>query len=98
MDKDEINKLFESLTLDDVTTSIHTPIASPGVGTYDIEWSISNIDIDTTYDIQPEESSPEVYTSHEQRIQHDKYPALQKAWEDYLNMYNLTKGSPPNVE
>jgi hypothetical protein len=46
----------------------------------------------------PEKDSPSVYTSFEQREQHEKYPALKKAWEDYLNMYNLTQGDPPIVD
>lgn len=53
---------------------------------------------DTTFSITPVENEPAVYTSHEQREQHDKYPALQKMWEDYLTMFALTKGEPPIVE
>lgn len=54
--------------------------------------------IDTTYNICPTDLEPTVYTSYEQRAQHEKYPALQKAWEDYLTMYALTKGEPPIVD
>lgn len=53
---------------------------------------------DISYGISPEASNPEIYTSHEQRERHEKYPALQKAWEEYLNMYNLTHGEPPIVD
>lgn len=76
----------------------------------DVSWNISpsfvniNIDLndsvytDISYGVSPEENNPEIYTSYEQREQHDKYPALKKAWEDYLNMFNLTKGDPPIVD
>lgn len=54
--------------------------------------------IDTSFDVKPMENEPAVYTSHEQREQHEKYPALQKIWEDYLAMFALTKGEPPIVD
>jgi hypothetical protein len=61
-----------------------------------------NLDTGSSYDnsfgIIPEAAHPTVYTSYEQRALHEKYPALQKAWEDYLNMYNLTQGDPPIVD
>lgn len=53
---------------------------------------------DTSFDVKPMENEPAVYTSHEQREQHEKYPALQKIWEDYLAMFALTKGEPPIVD
>jgi hypothetical protein len=53
---------------------------------------------DNTFSVVPEKDNPSIYTSFEQREQHDRYPALKKAWEDYLNMYNLTQGDPPIVE
>jgi hypothetical protein len=65
------------------------------------QWAVDDIDTvkyDNTYSIMPEKDSPSVYTSFEQREQHEKYPALKKAWEDYLNMYNLTQGDPPIVD
>ena len=55
-------------------------------------------DNDSTYGVTPVEDNPEIYTSHKQRERHEKYPVLQKAWEEYLNMYNLTHGEPPNVD
>lgn len=96
MEEDEYKDLFV-----DIEPSL--PLASPGVFITEmdinewgphIEWTLS----DSTYDVKPTERNPEVYTSHEQREQHDKYPALQKAWEDYIAMYNLTKGEPPYVD
>lgn len=61
-------------------------------------WIDDSVKYDNTFSIIPEKDNPSVYTSFEQREQHDKYPALKKAWEDYLNMYNLTQGEPPIVE
>jgi len=61
-------------------------------------WLNDSVKYDNTFSIIPEKDNPSVYTSFEQREQHDKYPALKKAWEDYLNMYNLTQGDPPIVE
>ena len=61
-------------------------------------WGDDGSKYDSTFSIMPEKDSPSVYTSFEQREQHDKYPALKKAWEDYLNMYNLTQGDPPIVD
>lgn len=52
---------------------------------------------DISYGISPVDTAPAVYTSYEQREKHEKYPALKKAWEDYLNMFTLTEGEPPNV-
>ena len=54
--------------------------------------------IDTSFGVKPVDNEPAVYTSYEQREQHEKYPALQKIWEDYLAMFALTKGEPPNVD
>jgi hypothetical protein len=68
----------------------------------DFKITFANIDInydnDSTYGVVPEENNPLLYTSYEQREQHDKYPALKKAWEDYVKMFNLTKGEPPVVD
>lgn len=69
----------------------------------DIEptWSVDNIvfnNSDSTYGLTPENTNPEVYTSYVQREQHDKYPALKKAWDDYIAMYNMTQGEPPIVD
>lgn len=61
-------------------------------------WLDDSVKYDNTFSIMPEKENPSVYTSFEQREQHEKYPALKKAWEDYLNMYNLTHGDPPIVE
>lgn len=55
-------------------------------------------DNDSSYGVVPMDNEPAIYTSYEQREQHDKYPALQKLWEDYLAMYALTKGDPPIVD
>ena len=52
---------------------------------------------DYSFGISQDPLEKAIYTSYEQREQHDKYPALQKAWEDYLAMYALTKGEPPIV-
>lgn len=90
---DEISKIIEQLTEEGSGFKV-----SPGV-TID-DWDVSHVftDIDYTYGVSPEATNPEVYTSHEQRAQHEKYPALKKAWEDYLHMYNLTKGDAPIVD
>ena len=62
-------------------------------------WEFLDVDsTDQTFSIVPEDNNPSIYTSYEQREKHNKYPALQKAWEDYVNMYNLTQGEPPIVE
>lgn len=61
-------------------------------------WLDDSVKYDNTFSVIPEKDNPSVYTSFEQREQHDKYPALKKAWEDYLNMYNLTQGEPPVVD
>jgi hypothetical protein len=67
--------------------------------TYSINFDLSDsVYTDISYGVTPEENIPSVYTSYEQREQHEKYPALKKAWEDYLNMYNLTQGDPPIVD
>jgi hypothetical protein len=75
-----------------------------------ISWSGINLDVDdddykidfnisdASYDIVSTGTNAEIYTSYQQREQHDKYPALQKAWDDYIAMYNLTKGEPPIVD
>jgi hypothetical protein len=63
------------------------------------EWAVdTGTSYDNSFGIIPEVAQPTVYTSYEQRALHEKYPALKKAWEDYLNMYNLTQGEPPIVE
>jgi hypothetical protein len=61
-------------------------------------WLDDSVKYDNTFSIMPESNHPAVYTSYEQREQHEKYPALKKAWDDYLNMYNLTQGEPPIVD
>jgi hypothetical protein len=58
--------------------------------------TLNNYD-DVTYSIKQVENEPAIYTSDVQREQHEKYPALQKLWDDYLLMYALTKGEPPVV-
>lgn len=86
-------------------------IIEEGNTSNDVSWasvtpSFVNINIDLddsvytdiSYGVAPEENNPAIYTSYEQREQHDKYPALKKAWEDYLAMFNLTKGEPPVVD
>lgn len=91
--EDDISKIIEQLT-EEGTTGFKI---SPGV--YVNEWDVSHTftDIDYTYGVSPEDNNPSIYTSHEQRLQHDKYPALKKAWEDYIAMYNIVKGEPPIV-
>ena len=102
-DKDFINITVANIA-DDYST------AEP----FDISKYITNIDVsgddtfdfildthtryDNSYGVVPVPENPTVYTSYEQRELHEKYPALQKAWEDYLNMYNLTQGEPPIVD
>lgn len=62
-------------------------------------WEFLDVDTnDHSFGVIPDINNPSIYTSHEQREQHNRYPALQKAWEDYVNMYNLTQGEPPIVE
>lgn len=99
-DKKLSNKLDELLHEWAETSDVYswvspTPIASPGVTIDTSDWDIFT---DKSYGVQPEEINSEIYTSHEQRKRHDKYPALQKAWEDYIHMYNITNGEPPNVD
>jgi hypothetical protein len=60
--------------------------------------SPSGVTYDTTFGLYPDDINREIYTSHEQRCRHEEYPALKKAWDDYLNMYNLTHGEPPIVD
>jgi hypothetical protein len=82
-------------TISDVDLGKYT-ITVTGDDTF--SWVDDGSKYDSTFSIMPEKDSPSVYTSFEQREQHDKYPALKKAWEDYLNMYNLTQGDPPIVD
>ena len=79
------------------TTTPSISIGNISVSTFD-DFIFDTSIIDTTYNIQPSDNEPSVYTSHEQRQQHEKYPALEKAWNDYLAMYALTKGEPPIVD
>lgn len=82
-----------SLTSANVTASVVSVSAN------DNDFNIVFDDFsDTSFDVKPMENEPAVYTSHEQREQHEKYPALQKIWEDYLAMFALTKGEPPIVD
>ena len=104
MDKDEIEAFFKELEDEGPQ--------SPGVNTWaniaandnslDL-FKIDSVDLDlpawdTTYDLKPETNEPAVYTSHEQRVRHEQYPAVQKAWEDYLTLFALSNGEPPFVE
>lgn len=72
--------------------------ATIDVAANDNNFIVDDIFADSTFGVTPTEKEPTVYTSYEQREQHEKYPALQKAWEDYLAMYALTKGEPPIVD
>lgn len=92
---------------DDIEAIIANIANDPGSFT----WSVTpdndnNIDFkiimdeysDYSYNITPLPNEEAIYTSQQQREQHEKYPALQKAWEDYLAMFALTKGEPPIVD
>lgn len=86
----------EYTTVSDIDLSNYT-VTITGDDVFD--WLPNDsVKYDNTFSIIPEKDNPSIYTSFEQREQHDKYPALKKAWEDYLNMYNLTQGDPPIVE
>lgn len=88
--------LTEYTTVSDVDFSKYN-ISITSDDTFDFVLDIKS-QYDNTFSIIPEKDNPSIYTSFEQREQHDRYPALKKAWEDYLNMYNLTQGDPPIVE
>lgn len=86
----------EYTTVSDIDLSNYT-VTITGDDAFD--WLPNDsVKYDNTFSIIPEKDNPSIYTSFEQREQHDRYPALKKAWEDYLNMYNLTQGDPPIVE
>lgn len=94
MENDDVSKFIqEYIEVVDTDTTYDSDVT---IDIGNISWTIS--DSDSSFNIVPEDTSPEIYTSHEQRDQHEKYPALKKAWEDYLSMYNLTKGDPPIVD
>lgn len=94
MENDDVSKFIqEYIEVVDTDTTYDSDVT---IDIGNISWTISDSDI--SFNIVPEDTSPEIYTSHEQRDQHEKYPALKKAWEDYLSMYNLTKGDPPIVD
>ena len=73
---------------------------SPAMAGDESSWSVvfDEYSTDISYNLKPEQGVPEVYTSQDQRDRHDKYPALQKAWEDYIALFALSKGEPPIVE
>lgn len=91
----DIANSFDECTVSDIDLSKYR-ISVTGDDTF--SWIDDGSKYDSTFSILPEKNNPSVYTSFEQREKHNKYPALQKAWEDYVNMYNLTEGEPPIVE
>lgn len=94
-----ILKAMDDTDANDYTIDTSKWSISPGVSINDSSWSVVFDDYnDRSYGVLPIENNPAVYTSHVQREQHDKYPALKKAWEDYISMYNITQGEPPNVD
>lgn len=106
MEDDDLEKLLNQWAVTEDDSKNHSFSISPGVTIEenDVSWISPSFKIicdeysDSSYGVHPEFDNPTIYTSHEQREQHDKYPALKKAWEDYLAMYNITKGNPPNVD
>lgn len=99
MDPDDFTKY--QVVCDNTDYSVDLDISKYTITvTGDDTFNWLNVDekYDNSYSIVPESNNPTIYTSFEQREQHDKYPALKKAWEDYLNMYNLTQGDPPIVD
>lgn len=100
MEPDDFNTdetlIEETVTSDNLSWINISPTESSIVNiSFELDDSVYT---DISYGVAPEENNPEIYTSHEQREQHDKYPALKKAWDDYLAMYNLSRGEPPYVD
>lgn len=72
---------------------------SSGVTVDDHSWSVIFDELhDYNSDLTKVGGAPEIYITAEQQERHDKYPALQKAWEDYIALFALSKGEPPVVE
>ena len=97
MDPDDFKFIDEIVEESDISNDISWVSITPSFSNINI-FQDESIYTDISYGVSPEENNPAIYTSYEQREQHDKYPALKKAWEDYLTMFNLSKGEPPFVE